>query len=42
MYTQGEFCGVTQELVKPDGKNSPNGGENQIPIMFERIGKTIL
>ena len=42
MYTEGEFWGVTQELVQPDGQASPNGGETQIPMRFERIGKYIL
>jgi hypothetical protein len=28
LYTQGEFGGVTQELVRHDGQTSPNGGEN--------------
>jgi hypothetical protein len=42
MYTQGEFGGVTQELVQHDGQTYPNGGENQIHISFARISKTIL
>ena len=42
MYTQGEFGGVTQELVQPDGQTSPNTGENQITVSYTRIGKTIL
>ena len=42
MYTQGEFWGVTQELVQPDGQASPNGGKNHISMRFEGISKTIL
>ena len=42
MYTQGEYWGVTQELVQHDGKTSHNGGENQIPMNFARISKTIV
>jgi hypothetical protein len=42
MYTQGEFGGLTQELIQHDGQTSPNGGENQIHMSFARIGKTIL
>jgi hypothetical protein len=42
MYTQEEFWGFTQELVQNDGQTSPNGGETQIPVRFERIGNTIL
>jgi hypothetical protein len=42
MYTQGEFGGVTQELVQHDGQTSPNGGEKQIHMSFARIIKTIL
>ena len=42
MYTQWEFGGVTLELVQPDGQTSPNAGENQIPMSFARISKTIL
>ena len=41
MYTQGDFLGVTQELGQHDGQTSPNGGENHLPIGFERISKTI-
>ena len=41
MYTQGEFWGVTQELVQHDGQTSPNGGENQIHMSLARISKTI-
>ena len=42
MYTQGEFWGITQELVQPVGQTSPNTGENQITVSYTRIGKTIL
>ena len=42
MYSQQEFRGVTQELGQNDGQTSPNGGENHIPMGFERISKTIL
>ena len=42
MYTQGEFGGVTQELVQHDGQTSPNGGKNQIHMSFARIIKTVL
>jgi hypothetical protein len=42
MHTQGEFGVITQELVQHDGQTSPNGGENQIHMSFERISKTFL
>ena len=42
MFTQGEFGGITQELVQHDGQISPKGGKSQIPVRFERIIKTIL
>ena len=34
MYTQGEFGGITQELVQPDGKITRNWGDNLIPLNF--------
>ena len=42
MYTQGEFWGVTQELVQPDGQTCLNAGENHINVCFEKIGNIIL
>ena len=42
MYTQGEFWRITQELGQHDGQTSPNGGENHLPMGFERFIKTIL
>jgi hypothetical protein len=42
MYTPGEFGGVIQELVQHYGQTSPNGGENQIHMSFEKFSKTIL
>jgi hypothetical protein len=41
MFTKWEFGGVTYELSQLDGQTSPNGGENQIHMSFERISKTI-
>ncbi len=42
MYTKGDFWGVTQELGNHDGQTSPNGGENHLPMGFQRIIKTIM
>ena len=42
MYSQGDFWGVTQELGQHDGQTSPNGGKNQIHMIFGRMNKAIL